>query len=70
MKTLACGELVPGCAATIQAETEDEILAEAGRHAVEAHGLEVTPELVAQVRAHIRDETTEPAGGSPRGAGT
>jgi predicted small metal-binding protein len=62
MKTLACGELVPGCPATIQAETEDEILAQAGRHAVEAHGLEVTPELVEQVRAHIRDDTTVASG--------
>ena len=70
MKTLACGELVPGCAATIRAETEDEILAQAGRHAVEVHDLAVTPELVAQVRAHIRDEATEPAAGTPRGAGT
>lgn len=56
MKTLACGELMPGCGQTFQGETEDEILAQAGQHAVEVHGLEVTPELVEQVRDHIRDE--------------
>ena len=56
MKTLACGELVAGCPQTFQGRTDDEILAQAGRHAVEAHGLEVTPELVEQVRAHIRDD--------------
>lgn len=56
MKTLACGELVSGCAQTFRAATEEELLAEAGRHAQDAHGLTVTPELVAQVRAHIRDD--------------
>ena len=54
MKTLACGDLVAGCAQTFRGETEEEILAQAGRHAAEAHGLEVTPELVEQVRAQIR----------------
>ncbi|MDQ3692270.1 MAG: DUF1059 domain-containing protein [Chloroflexota bacterium] len=58
MKTLACGELVAGCTETFQAETEDEILAQAGQHATEHHGLAVTPELVAEVRAHIHDEGT------------
>ena len=60
MKTLACGEIMPGCDATFQGQTDDEILAQAGRHAVEAHGLEVTPEVVDLVRSHIRDEV--PAG--------
>ena len=36
------------------ADTEDELLAEAGRHAEEVHGMEVTPELVEQVRAKIQ----------------
>ncbi len=63
MKTLACGELMPGCGQSFQAETEDEILAQAGQHAVEAHNLDVTPELVQAVRDHIRDEpqTAQPA---------
>jgi len=60
MKSLACGEVMPGCDATFQGQTDDEILAQAGRHAVEAHGLEVTPEVVDLVRSHIRDEV--PAG--------
>jgi len=53
-KQLACAELVPGCPQVITEDTEDELLAEAGRHAEEVHGLKVTPELVEQVRAHIR----------------
>ncbi len=52
-KQLACAELVPDCPQVITADTEDELLAEAGRHAEEVHGLQVTPELVEQVRAHI-----------------
>ena len=62
MKTLACGELMPGCDRTFRAETEDELLAQAGLHAAKDHGLDVTPDLVDQVRAHIREE---PAGVHP-----
>ncbi|MGC4108931.1 MAG: DUF1059 domain-containing protein [Nocardioides sp.] len=54
-KTLACGDIMQGCQATFSAETEDELLAQAGQHAVEAHGLEVTPELVEVVRGAIHD---------------
>ena len=56
MKTLACGEIMPGCEARFQGETDDEVLAEAGRHVAEDHGLDVTPELVETVRGHIRDQ--------------
>ena len=56
MKTLACGDLVPGCAAVVTAETEEEILQIAAQHAVEAHGLTVDDGLVAAVKGVIRDE--------------
>ena len=55
MKILACGEILPGCDASFRGETEEEILAQAGQHAVDAHGLTVTPEVVELVRGHIRD---------------
>jgi predicted small metal-binding protein len=55
MKTLTCGDILPGCTTTITGETEEEVLQQAGRHAVEIHGLEVTPELVETVRAQIHD---------------
>lgn len=55
MKTLACGEIMPGCSATFSGQTEDDVLQQAGKHAAEDHGLDVTPELVETVRAHIRD---------------
>jgi len=60
-KRLACADLVPGCPQVITAETEDEVLTEAGRHAVAAHGMTVTPELVELVRAQIREEPVSSA---------
>ncbi|HUF27383.1 MAG TPA: DUF1059 domain-containing protein [Gemmatimonadaceae bacterium] len=59
MKKLACGDLMAGCARTFEEPSEEAILALAGKHAAEDHGMEVTPELVEQVRAHIR--SAEPA---------
>ncbi len=56
MKTLACGDLVPGCAAVVTAETEEEVLRIAAQHAVEAHGLTVDDELVAAVKGAIRED--------------
>ena len=53
-KQVACADLVPGCPQVVTADTEDELLAEVGRHAEEAHGLQVTPELVEQVRERIQ----------------
>ncbi len=67
MKTLACGEIMPGCAQTFRAETDDAILAQAGQHAADAHGLEVTPEIVETVRAHMRDEPVAAASQETRG---
>ena len=56
MKSLSCGDIVAGCAYMVRGATEEEILAQAGRHAVDAHGLTVTPEVVEVVRAHIRED--------------
>jgi predicted small metal-binding protein len=54
-KVLKCGDLVKGC--TFEARgTEDEILQKAGPHAKDAHGMQVTPDLVAAVKAAIREE--------------
>ncbi len=54
-KTLACGDIMEGCPATFSADSEDELLAVAGMHAAEVHGLEITPELVEVVRGHIHE---------------
>ncbi|MDF2732913.1 MAG: hypothetical protein K0S92_1546 [Desertimonas sp.] len=52
--SLACGDVMPGCAATFSADTEDELLAQVGPHAAEAHGItEVTPEVLEAVKGAI-----------------
>jgi predicted small metal-binding protein len=56
MKTLACGDLVPGCQSVVAAETDEEILRIAAQHAVEAHGMTVDDELVAAVKGAIRSQ--------------
>jgi predicted small metal-binding protein len=54
MKSFACGDVIPGCDGQVQAAEEDGIVAWAAAHAAEAHGItEVTPELVATIRANI-----------------
>lgn len=54
MKKFACGDVVPGCDATWVCSTEDDILSNVAAHAGADHGLvEVSPELVAAVRANI-----------------
>jgi predicted small metal-binding protein len=56
-KILECAKVDPssGCKHVVRGETEQEVLAKAGEHAKE-HGIrEVTPELIARVKAQIRD---------------
>lgn len=55
-KEFGCGDVVAGCRFTITAANEEEILKQVAQHAAAAHGIkEVTPELVAKVKAAIRD---------------
>jgi predicted small metal-binding protein len=56
-KILECAKVDPssGCQHVIRGETEDEVLRKAAEHAKE-HGIrEVTPELIAHVKANICD---------------
>ncbi|MCH8989092.1 MAG: DUF1059 domain-containing protein [Chloroflexi bacterium] len=55
-KVLRCRDVGPDCDAVVRAETEDEVLKQAGEHAQSVHGLEVTAELVEAVRKVIKDE--------------
>ena len=55
-KHVACGDVVPGCAWTATAPSDDQLLRKVTEHAHDAHGVkEVTPELAAQVKAAIRE---------------
>jgi predicted small metal-binding protein len=54
MKQFSCGDVVPGCQASFVCSGEDELLSEVAAHAAADHGLvEISPELVAAVRANI-----------------
>ncbi len=55
MKTLRCRELGFNCAHVIQAESEDEVVAQAAQHAAEVHHFTVTDEVEGQVRRLVHD---------------
>jgi predicted small metal-binding protein len=56
MKEFRCGEVVPGCGATFEGQSEDEILQQIGAHARDEHGMdEVPPEVVDTIRAKISE---------------
>jgi predicted small metal-binding protein len=54
-KKLRCDSIVPGCDFEARG-SEDEILQAAGKHAVEQHGIEVTPEVVEKVKEAIEED--------------
>ena len=56
MKEFRCGVLVPGCYATFQGESDDEILRQVVVHAREEHGMDqVPPEVVDEIVAEISE---------------
>ncbi len=56
MKTLHCSDAGFDCKAVVQAETVEEILAQAAEHAKTVHGVSVTPELAEQIKGLIKEE--------------
>lgn len=55
-KSLACGDVMPGCNFVAKGATEQEVLQLAGKHAAEKHGLNhPPPEVLAKVKAAIKD---------------
>jgi predicted small metal-binding protein len=58
MKEFSCGELVPGCEAAFQGESEDDVLQQVVAHARDEHGLdEVPPEVLDDIRAGISERS-------------
>jgi len=56
-KVLRCRDVGMDCDFVARAETEEEILKKAAEHAETAHNMkEISEEVVAKVRAAIRDE--------------
>jgi predicted small metal-binding protein len=56
MKTLHCSDAGFDCQAVIHAETEEEVLTQAGDHALKIHNTVVTEEMVQQIKTLIREE--------------
>jgi predicted small metal-binding protein len=56
MKEFSCSAVVPGCTATITAETEQQLLEQVAAHAKDEHGMDEVPdEVVAKVRENVRE---------------
>ena len=55
-KILHCRDVGFDCDAVVRADSEEEILKQAAAHAESVHGVVVTPEIAAQVKAVIRDD--------------
>ena len=55
-KVLRCADVTgTSCQFVARAETMEEILQLTGRHAVDGHGLTVTPELVEAVKVRVTE---------------
>ena len=51
---LACGDVMPGCAARFETNDRDQLLGQVASHAAEAHGItEITPEVLQAVEGKI-----------------
>lgn len=61
MKLVRCRDHGFDCEFEAHSHSEDEVLQAAGKHAHEVHKLDITPELVQQVRGSIQDVADLPA---------
>lgn len=51
---LACGDVMPGCSARFEDETQDGLLGQVAEHAAADHDIqEITPEVKSAVEAKI-----------------
>lgn len=58
MKEFACGLVIPGCPATFEGATPDDVLSAVAVHAREAHAIDPVPaDVVAQVRDLISERS-------------
>lgn len=54
MKQLACKDAGFDCDAVVQADSDEEVMAQVRPHAQTAHGVEVTPEMEQQLTGLVR----------------
>ena len=55
MKQLKCSDVGFNCPAVIHAHSEDDILSQAAKHALEVHGVTVTAEMAEQVKTSFSE---------------
>lgn len=55
MRQLRCRDAGFDCEAVVEGETVQDVLAQAGPHAKEIHGVDVTPEMAQAIAAKVRD---------------
>lgn len=55
MKELRCKDVGFDCPGIVKAETENEVLQLAAKHAQEAHNVTITPEMAEQIKPLIHD---------------
>jgi len=54
-QSLACGDVMPGCAATFESDTQEDLLAQAAAHAKAEHGIdEIPPDVLETVKGAIK----------------
>lgn len=52
---MSCGDVIPGCAAVFEADTESELLREISAHAEKDHGIsEIDDDTLSTVKSAIR----------------
>jgi len=55
-KSISCADAGADCSWSATAETEEDLMNKVAQHAKEDHkGMEVTPELVAKIKSHIKE---------------
>ncbi len=55
VKELNCRDAGFDCDEVVRGETVDDVMAQAGPHAKEAHGVDVTPEMAGQLKTLVHD---------------
>lgn len=51
---LACGDVMPGCAARFESHDRDQLMGEVAGHAATAHGITtITPDIRASIESMI-----------------
>ena len=59
MKKLNCCDAGFDCPAVVRANSVEEVLAQAAQHALDVHGVSVTPEMAAKIQTLITEEVEE-----------